>query len=83
MSDDAERAVLAGVCAWIMQPLLSSPEGVISSRTGWMGGEGDHPTEENDGGHAEVVEVMFDPEHLSYRGLLEVCSSLSTGQTWT
>ena len=37
-----------------------------------MGGEGDNPTEENDGGHAEVVEVIFDPERLSYRGLLEV-----------
>jgi peptide-methionine (S)-S-oxide reductase len=72
MGDTAETAVLAGGCAWIMQPLLSQPEGVISTRTGWMGGQGDHPTEENDGGHAEVVEVVFDPSRLSYRGLLEV-----------
>ncbi len=72
MGDDTETAVLAGGCAWIMQPLLSQPEGVISTRTGWMGGEGDNPTEEDDGGHAEVVEVVFDPERLSYRGLLEV-----------
>ena len=72
MGDNAETAVLAGGCAWIMQPLLSQPEGVISTRTGWMGGEGDNPTEEDDGGHAEVVEVVFDPVRLSYRGLLEV-----------
>ena len=72
MSAKTETAVLAGGCAWIMQPLLSMPEGVISSRKGWMGGEGDNPTEENDGGHAEAIEVTFDPERLSYRGLLEV-----------
>jgi len=72
MTAKTETAVLAGGCAWIMQPLLSMPEGVISSRKGWMGGEGENPTEENDGGHAEAIEVTFDPERLSYRGLLEV-----------
>jgi peptide-methionine (S)-S-oxide reductase len=72
MGDDAETAVLAGGCAWIMQQLLRHPEGVISTRTGWMGGENDDPTEDDNLGHAEVVEVVFDPEQLSYRGLLEV-----------
>lgn len=72
MGNDVETAVLAGGCSWIMQPLLSMPEGVISTRVGWMGGEGDDPTEENHGGHAEVVEVVFDPTRLTYRGLLEV-----------
>lgn len=72
MSDKTETAYLAGGCAWIMQALLSMPEGVTSSRSGWMGGEGENPTEEADGGHAEAVEVTFDPERLSYRGLLEV-----------
>jgi peptide-methionine (S)-S-oxide reductase len=45
---------------------------VISTRTGFMGGANENPTEENNGGHAEVVEVVFDPERLSFRGLLEV-----------
>jgi peptide-methionine (S)-S-oxide reductase len=72
MSDNAETAVLAGGCAWIMQQLLRHPGGVISTRTGFMGGTNDNPTEEDNGGHAEVVEVVFDPERLSYRGLLEV-----------
>ncbi len=72
MGDNAETAVLAGGCAWIMQQLLRHPDGVISTRTGFMGGKNDNPTEEDDGGHAEVVEVIFDPERLSYRGLLEV-----------
>ena len=72
MGDNAETAVLAGGCAWTMQQLLRHPEGVIATRTGFMGGENDNPTEENNIGHAEVVEVIFDPERLSYRGLLEV-----------
>src|SRR3954447_10702551 len=69
---NVETAVLGGGCAWIMQALLSQPEGVISTRVGWMGGEGENPTEDDDGGHAEVVEVVFDPQRLTYRGLLEV-----------
>jgi peptide-methionine (S)-S-oxide reductase len=72
MGDNAETAVLAGGCAWIMQQLLRQPEGVISTRIGFMGGANDNPTEEDNGGHAEVVEVVFDPVRLSYRGLLEV-----------
>ena len=71
MSDSAETAVLAGGCYWIMQQLLRSCDGVISTRVGWTGGENDNPTEENNSGHAEAVEVVFDPERISYRGLLE------------
>ncbi|MDW4551242.1 peptide-methionine (S)-S-oxide reductase [Defluviimonas sp. D31] len=71
MSKNTERAVLAGGCYWIMQQLLRHREGVISTRVGWMGGEGDTPTENNNGCHAEVVEVIFDQDRLSYRELLE------------
>jgi peptide-methionine (S)-S-oxide reductase len=71
MSDTAETAVLAGGCCWIMQQLLRDRGGVISTRVGWIGGENDNPTEENNCGHAEAVEVAFDPERISYRDLLE------------
>src|SRR3954466_14075831 len=72
MSDRVETAVLAGGCAWIMQQLLRQPAGVVSTRTGFMGGENDNPTDEDNRGHAEVVEVVFDPERLSFAGLLDV-----------
>jgi peptide-methionine (S)-S-oxide reductase len=71
MSDDAETAVLAGGCFWIMQQLLRHLDGVISTRVGWTGGQNENPTEGDNAGHAEAVEVVFDPERLSYRGLLE------------
>jgi peptide-methionine (S)-S-oxide reductase len=71
MSDNVETAVLAGGCFWIMQQLLRDRDGVISARVGWTGGENDNPTEQNNSGHAEAVEVAFDPDRISYRGLLE------------
>jgi peptide-methionine (S)-S-oxide reductase len=71
VNDTTETAILAGGCAWIMQQLLRHPDGVISTRIGWTGGEGDNPTEDNPRGHAEAVEVVFDPDRLSYRELLE------------
>ncbi|MFN8164513.1 MAG: peptide-methionine (S)-S-oxide reductase [Solirubrobacterales bacterium] len=71
MGDTAETVILAGGCGWIMQQLLRHPDGVISTRMGWTGGEGDNPTERSPGGHAEAVEVVFDRERLSFRDLLE------------
>lgn len=71
MTGRTETAILAGGCAWPMQQLLRHPGGVISTRVGWTGGEGDNPTEDNPQGHVEAVEVVFDPERLSYRELLE------------
>lgn len=71
MSKKTERAVLAGGCFWIMQQLLRDRDGVISTRVGWIGGENENPTEQHNVGHAEAVEVTFDPDRLSYRELLE------------
>ena len=71
MTGDTETAILAGGCSWVMQQLLRRPDGVISTRVGWTGGEGDDPTENDPQGHAEAVEVVFDPKRLSYRDLLE------------
>lgn len=68
----AEGHAVESTCRVLCEPLLSQPEGVISTRTGWMGGHAQNPTEENDGGHAETIEVVFDPDRLSFRGLLEV-----------
>ena len=71
MSEKTERAILAGGCFWIMQQLLRHCDGVISTRIGWTGGENENPTDKNNVGHAEAVEVTFDPDRLSYRELLE------------
>ncbi|MGN2244696.1 peptide-methionine (S)-S-oxide reductase MsrA [Frateuria sp. GZRR33] len=66
-----ERAVLAGGCFWGMQELLRHQPGVISTRVGYAGGDMAHATYRNHGSHAEAVEILFDPQKISYRRLLE------------
>jgi peptide-methionine (S)-S-oxide reductase len=67
----AETAVLAGGCFWGMQDLLRKKDGVWSTRVGYTGGENQHPTYRNHPGHAEAVEIVYDPTQITYRELLE------------
>jgi peptide-methionine (S)-S-oxide reductase len=71
MSENTETAILAGGCFWITQELLRHRAGVISTRVGYTGGENDNPTAGHHPGHAEAVEVIFDPGRTSYRDILE------------
>ena len=66
-----ERAVLAGGCFWGMQDLIRKMPGVVSTRVGYSGGDVPHATYKNHGSHAEAIEVLFDPDVMSYRALLE------------
>jgi peptide-methionine (S)-S-oxide reductase len=71
MSENTETTILAGGCFWPAQELLSHRDGVISTRVGYTGGENDNPTDDNHPGHAEAVEVIFDPGRTTYRNILE------------
>ena len=66
-----ERAVLAGGCFWGMQELIRHLDGVISTRAGYTGGTVPNATYRNHGGHAEALEILFDPSKITYRELLE------------
>jgi peptide-methionine (S)-S-oxide reductase len=66
-----ERAVLAGGCFWGMQDLIRSHDGVLSTRVGYTGGSNSHATYRNHPGHAEAIEILFDPARISFRQLLE------------
>ncbi|QJR11287.1 Peptide methionine sulfoxide reductase MsrA 3 [Usitatibacter rugosus] len=67
-----ERAVLAGGCFWGVQDLIRRHDGVLSTRTGYTGGRVPNATYRNHDGHAEALEIVFDPMRISYRKLLEV-----------
>ncbi|MGC7098411.1 peptide-methionine (S)-S-oxide reductase MsrA [Amycolatopsis lurida] len=71
MTKSTERAVLAGGCFWGMQDLFRAQPGVVSTRVGYTGGEVRNPTYRNHRGHAEALEIIFDPAVTSYRALLE------------
>ncbi len=69
-------ATFAGGCFWCMEPPFDKLDGVISSTSGYAGGSKKNPTyrEVSSGitGHAEVVQVAYDPARISYAKLLEV-----------
>ncbi|MGB1828819.1 MAG: peptide-methionine (S)-S-oxide reductase MsrA [Paracoccaceae bacterium] len=67
----SERAVLAGGCFWGMQDLIRKMPGVLSTRVGYTGGDVPNATYRYHGTHAEGIEVIFDPDQISYRKLLE------------
>ena len=66
-----EKAILAGGCFWGVEELIRHLPGVQSTVVGYTGGEVPNATYRNHGNHAEGIEVVFDPEKLSYRALLE------------
>jgi methionine-S-sulfoxide reductase len=71
MSQNPETAILAGGCFWPAQELLRHRAGVISTRAGYTGGQNANPTAGNHPGHAEAVEIIFDPGRTTYRDILE------------
>jgi methionine-S-sulfoxide reductase len=71
MTDTTQRAVLAGGCFWGMQELIRRQSGVVSTRVGYTGGRNANATYRSHPGHAEAIEIVFDPSRTSYRDLLE------------
>jgi len=71
-----ETATFAGGCFWCMEPPFDKVEGVISTTSGYTGGSTVNPTYEQVSsgttGHAETLQVLFDPAKVSYRKLLDV-----------
>ena len=76
MSQNTEKAYFAGGCFWCMEPPFEVLDGVIEATSGYMGGEIENPTYEQvsmgNTGHAEVVEIEYDPNIITYSELLEV-----------
>lgn len=68
--DGLATAVLAGGCFWGMEDLIRRQPGVVETRVGYTGGSNDHATYMNHPGHAEAVEILFDPTETTYRDIL-------------
>jgi peptide-methionine (S)-S-oxide reductase len=66
-----ERALLAGGCFWGMQDLIRRQIGVVSTRVGYTGGSIPNATYRNHQGHAEAIEIIFDPSRTNFRTILE------------
>lgn len=70
----AETATLGAGCFWCIEAAYSQLDGVFSATSGYTGGKVKNPTYEDicsgDSGHAEVVQVVFDPKKISYEKIL-------------
>lgn len=71
-----EKATFAGGCFWCMEPPFDELEGVISTTVGYTGGHKENPTYEDVSaggtGHAEAIQILYDPRKVSYAELLDV-----------
>ena len=71
-----ETATLAGGCFWCLEEALDKVDGVLSTTSGYTGGQKASPTYEEVSaggtGHTESVQVMYDPQKVSYATLLDV-----------
>ncbi len=74
--DGLARATFAGGCFWCMEPPYDKLDGVISTTSGYTGGQTKNPTYEATSsgrtGHAEAVQIVYDPKKIGYEKLLDV-----------
>jgi len=71
-----QKAVLAGGCFWCVEAVFEQLDGVVDVRSGYTGGTTENPTYEDictgKTGHAEVIQIDFDPSLISYENLLDI-----------
>ncbi|HEX9982834.1 MAG TPA: bifunctional methionine sulfoxide reductase B/A protein [Thermoanaerobaculia bacterium] len=66
-----EKATIAGGCFWGVEELIRQLPGVLDTEVGYTGGDVANATYQNHEGHAEAIEVTYDPERISYEEILE------------
>ncbi len=66
-----KKVYLAGGCFWGLEDLFRELPGVLGTEVGYTGGTNDNPTYEHHPGHAEALEIEYDPEKTSYKALLD------------
>ncbi len=71
MSEIYKKAVVAGGCFWGHEELLRAQPGVVDIVVGYTGGQNENPTYESHPGHAEALEITYDPEVTSYTKILD------------
>jgi peptide-methionine (S)-S-oxide reductase len=76
LAQETAKATFAGGCFWCMEPPFDKLDGVISTTSGYTGGQKAKPTYEEVSagatGHTEAVEILYDPRRVTYARLLEV-----------
>ena len=66
-----KKAYIAGGCFWGMEDLFRTRPGVVDTEVGYQGGQNDNPTYKNHPGHAEGIEIIYNPNQTSFEELLD------------
>lgn len=66
-----KKAYIAGGCFWGLEELFRDRPGVTDTEAGYTGGENENPTYRNHPGHAEALEITYDPAVVSFQQLLD------------
>jgi peptide-methionine (S)-S-oxide reductase len=69
--EKSKKAYLAGGCFWGMEDLFRVRPGILDTEVGYIGGKNDNPNYRNHPGHAEGIEITYDPEKTSFKELLD------------
>jgi peptide-methionine (S)-S-oxide reductase len=75
-SAGVQRATFGGGCFWCIEAVMQRIDGVVSVQSGYAGGTKPNPTYEEvctgETGHAEVVQITFDPARITYEDILDI-----------
>lgn len=69
--ENYKKAYIAGGCFWGMEDLFRDREGILDTEVGYQGGENESPTYRNHPGHAESMEITYDPNKTNFREILD------------
>lgn len=68
---DYKKAYIAGGCFWGMEDLFRKRVGIVDTEVGYQGGRNDNPTYSNHPGHAESIELTYNPEKTTFKEILD------------
>jgi len=69
--NNSKKAYIAGGCFWGMEDLFRRRAGILDTEVGYIGGENEHPTYRHHPGHAEGLELVYDPDITSFQYILD------------
>jgi peptide-methionine (S)-S-oxide reductase len=69
--DNYKKAYIAGGCFWGMEDLFRTRKGIIDTEVGYQGGQNENPTYRNHIGHAEGIELTYNPNETSFKEILD------------
>lgn len=65
------KAYIAGGCFWGMEDLFRNRKGIVDTEVGYQGGQNEDPTYKNHPGHAEAIELTYDPNKTNFKEILD------------